>query len=146
MSTITVNDSTTAAITTCAPLPTRESAHSARTMNRRDMLRLSLAAALMGTVTNPNEGQATQTVAAKPVSLPELPPEPPKDIAAKLFPGFVHTEVRTSYEQNNRSNYQTHRRNVREKIGQRDIANHESDSNSQLRRTGSLALRRRTAS
>src|SRR5438132_8973053 len=51
-----------------------------------------------------------------------------------------------SYEQNNRSNYQTHRRNVREKIGQRDIANHESDSNSQLRRTGSLALRRRTAS
>src|SRR6266403_5429043 len=51
-----------------------------------------------------------------------------------------------SYEQNNGSNYQTHRRNVREKIGQRDIANHESDSNSQIRRTGSLALRRRTAS
>jgi hypothetical protein len=96
MRTITVNDSTTAATTTCAPLPTRESSNSARTMNRRDMLRLSLAAALMGTVTNPNEAQATQTVAAKPVSLPELPPEPPKDIAAKLFPGFVQTEVRTS--------------------------------------------------
>src|SRR2546423_14579340 len=51
-----------------------------------------------------------------------------------------------SYEQNNRSNYQTHRRNVREKIGQRDVANHESDSNSQLWRTESLALRRCAAS
>ena len=60
------------------------------------MLRLSLAAALMGTATNPNEAQATQTVAAKPISLPELPPKPPKDIAPKLFPGFVQTEVRTS--------------------------------------------------
>ncbi len=66
------------------------------TMNRREMLRLSLAAALMGTATNPNEAQATQTVAAKPISLPELPPKPPKDIAPKLFPGFVQTEVRTS--------------------------------------------------
>ena len=65
-------------------------------MNRREMLRLSLAAALMGTATNPNEAQATQTVAAKPISLPELPPKPPKDIAPKLFPGFVQTEVRTS--------------------------------------------------
>src|SRR5437016_10014391 len=52
----------------------------------------------------------------------------------------------SSYEQNNRSNYQTHRRNVGEKISQRDIANHESDSNSQLRRTGSPQVRRRTAS
>src|SRR5205807_8085781 len=52
----------------------------------------------------------------------------------------------SSYEQNNRSNYQTHRRNVREKISQRDLANHDSNSNSQLRRTGSLALRRRAAS
>src|SRR4026209_1496649 len=64
---------------------------------------------------------------------------------------FANNQTRSSYpinsyEQNNRSNYQTHRRNVREGIGQRDIANHESDSNSQLRRTGSLALRRRTAS
>ncbi len=66
------------------------------TMNRREMLRLSLAAALMGTAMNPNEVQATQTVAAKPISLPELPPKPPKDIAAKLFPGFLQTEVRTS--------------------------------------------------
>jgi haloacetate dehalogenase len=65
-------------------------------MNRREMLRLSLAAALMGTATNPNEAQATQTVTAKPGSLPKLPPKPPKDIAAKLFPGFVQTEVRTS--------------------------------------------------
>src|SRR6266481_910161 len=65
-------------------------------MNRREMLRFSLAAALMGTATNPNEAQATQTVAAKPISLPELPPKPPKDNAPKLFPGFVQTEVRTS--------------------------------------------------
>jgi hypothetical protein len=60
------------------------------------MLRLSLAAALIGTATNPNEAQAARTVAAKPISLPELPPKPAKDIAAKLFPGFVQTEVRTS--------------------------------------------------
>ena len=65
-------------------------------MNRREMLRLSLAAALMGTATKPNEAQATQTVAAKPISLPELPPKPPKDVAPKFFPGFVQTEVRTS--------------------------------------------------
>jgi hypothetical protein len=54
-------------------------------MNRREMLRLSLAAALMGTPTNPNEAQATQTVAAKPISLPALPPKPPKDIAETSF-------------------------------------------------------------
>src|SRR5881227_3393720 len=66
------------------------------TMNRRKMLRLSLGAALMGTAMNPKEVQATQTVAAKPISLPELPPKPPKDIAPKLFPGFLQTEVRTS--------------------------------------------------
>jgi hypothetical protein len=78
MSTITVNDSTTMATTACALLPTRESSNSARTMNRREMLRLSLTAALMGTVTNPNEAQATQTLVAKPISLPALPPEPPK--------------------------------------------------------------------
>src|SRR6267143_5299555 len=58
----------------------------------------------------------------------------------------LFTEKKGTYEQNNRSNYQTHRRNVREKIGQRDIANHESSSNSQLRRTGSLAVRRCAAS
>ena len=68
----------------------------AGTMNRREMLRLSLAAALMGTAMNPNEVQATQTVAAKPMSLPELPPKPPKDIAPKLLSGFVQTDVRTS--------------------------------------------------
>ena len=66
------------------------------TMNRREMLKLSLAAALMGTAMNPKEVQATQTVAAKPISLPELPPKPPKDITPKLFPGFEQTEVRTS--------------------------------------------------
>jgi haloacetate dehalogenase len=30
------------------------------------------------------------------ISLPELPPKPSKDVAAKLFPGFEQTEVRTS--------------------------------------------------
>src|SRR5258708_38396499 len=66
------------------------------TMNRREMLTLSLAAALMGIATNPNEVQATQTVAAKPISLPDLPPKPQKDTAPQLFPAFVQTEVRTS--------------------------------------------------
>ena len=37
------------------------------TMNRREMLRFSLAAALMGTAMNLKEVQATQTVAAKPI-------------------------------------------------------------------------------
>jgi pimeloyl-ACP methyl ester carboxylesterase len=32
----------------------------------------------------------------KAISLPELPPKPSKDVAAKLFPGFVQTEIRTS--------------------------------------------------
>src|SRR5215470_18832196 len=96
MSTIPAKNSTAPATTTCAPLPSRDFASSARTMNRRDMLRLSLAVALMGTATSPNEAQATQAVATKPISLPELPPQSPKDIAAKLFPGFVQTEVRTS--------------------------------------------------
>jgi hypothetical protein len=32
----------------------------------------------------------------KPASLPELPPKPSKDFAAKFFPGFAQTEVRTS--------------------------------------------------
>src|ERR1700720_141236 len=49
-----------------------------------------------GTSTISGEGRATQTVAMKPISLPELPPKPSKDVAAKLFPGFVQTEVRTS--------------------------------------------------
>jgi len=50
----------------------------------------------LGTSTISGEGRATQTVAMKPTSLPELPPKPSKDVAAKLFPGFVQTEVRTS--------------------------------------------------
>src|SRR6266849_87102 len=70
--------------------------------------------------------------------------------AEKIAPGlraFAINQTRNSqpvnsYKQNKRSNYQTQRRNVREKIGQRDIANHESDSNSQLRRTGSPQERR----
>src|SRR6266436_8588017 len=49
-----------------------------------------------GTSTISGEGRATQTVAMKPISLPELPPKSSKDVAAKLFPGFVQTEVRTS--------------------------------------------------
>ena len=32
----------------------------------------------------------------KATSLPELPPKPLEDVVAKLFPGFVQTEVRTS--------------------------------------------------
>jgi haloacetate dehalogenase len=70
--------------------------NSARTMNRRAMLRLSAAAALIGTSTIPDKIQAMQTVAMKPISLPELPPKPSADVTAKFFPGFVHTEVRTS--------------------------------------------------
>src|SRR5436853_7590220 len=74
--------------------------------------------------------------------------------AEKVAPGlraFAISQTGNSqpvsrHEQNNRSNYQTHRRNVREKIGQRDVANHESDSNSQLWRTESLAVRRCAAS
>jgi len=49
-----------------------------------------------GTSTISGEGRATQTVAMRPISLPELPPKPSKDVSAKLFPGFVQTEVRTS--------------------------------------------------
>jgi hypothetical protein len=49
-------------------------------------------AALIGTAAFPDKIQATQTVAMKPISLPELPPKPSKDIAATLFPGFVQTE------------------------------------------------------
>jgi haloacetate dehalogenase len=65
-------------------------------MNRRAMLKLSAAAALIGGSTIPNKSQAMQTVAMKPVSLPEFPPKPPEDITSKLFPGFAQTEVRTS--------------------------------------------------
>src|SRR5258708_3652041 len=70
--------------------------NSATTINRREMLKLSAVAALIGTSAIPDKIQAMQTVAMKPVSLPELPPKPPKDVATKLFPGFVQTEVRTS--------------------------------------------------
>jgi len=70
--------------------------NSATTINRRDLLRLSAVAALLGTSTIPDKIQATQSVAIKPVSLPELPPKPSKDVTAKLFPGFEQTEVRTS--------------------------------------------------
>src|SRR5258708_34023242 len=60
------------------------------------MLKLSAAAALIGTSTIPDKIQAMQTIAMKPISLPELPPKPLRDVTAKLFPGFVQTEVRTS--------------------------------------------------
>ena len=70
--------------------------NSTTALNRRDMLKLSALAALIGTSTVPDKIQATQTVAMKPLSLPELPPKPPADVAAKLFPGFVQTQVRTS--------------------------------------------------
>jgi haloacetate dehalogenase len=65
-------------------------------VNRRAMLKLSAVGTLMGTSSVPDKTRATQTVAMKPVSLPELPPKPSEDVAAKLFPGFVQTEVRTS--------------------------------------------------
>ena len=61
------------------------------------MLKLSLATtALLGAALNPKEVQTAQTLGEKPISLPELPPKPPKDLTSKLFPGFVQTEVRTS--------------------------------------------------
>jgi hypothetical protein len=65
-------------------------------MNRREMLKLSAVAGLIGLSTIPDKTQAMQTVAMKPISLRELPPKPPKDVATKLFPGFVLTEDRTS--------------------------------------------------
>ena len=69
--------------------------NSATTMNRRGMLKLSAVAALIGTAAFPDKTQATQTVAMKPISLPELPPKSSAEVAAKLFPGFLQTEVRT---------------------------------------------------
>jgi haloacetate dehalogenase len=74
------------------PPPARESANST-TMNCREVLELSFAAAL-GPSAMPDKVQTMQI--AKPISLPELPPKPSKDVTAKLFPGFVETEVRTS--------------------------------------------------
>ena len=68
--------------------------NSVATVNRREMPKLS-AVALIGTSIIPDKTQATQTVAMKAISLPELPPKPSEDVAAKLFPGFVQTEVRT---------------------------------------------------
>ena len=65
-------------------------------MNRREMLKLSAVTALIGTSTIFDKARATQAVPMKPVSLPELPPKPSPDVAAKLFPGFAQTEVRTS--------------------------------------------------
>ena len=70
--------------------------HSAIIMNRRETLRLSLVAALTGASTIPGRAQLMQSVNMRAISLPELPPKPSKDVAAKLFPGFEQTEVRTS--------------------------------------------------
>ena len=70
--------------------------NSAITMNRRETLRLSLVAALTGMSAIPGKIQAMQDIDMRAISLPELPPKPPEDVAAKLLPGFVHTEVRTS--------------------------------------------------
>jgi len=44
--------------------------NSATTMNRREMLKLSMAAALIGTTTIPDKTQAMQTVSMKAISLP----------------------------------------------------------------------------
>jgi haloacetate dehalogenase len=65
-------------------------------VNRRAMLKLSAVGTLIGTSSVPEKTRATQTVAMKPVSLPELPSKPSEAVAAKFFPGFVQTEVRTS--------------------------------------------------
>src|SRR3984957_7234326 len=70
--------------------------HSAITMNRRETLRLSLVAALTGMSAIPGKIQAMQDIDMRAISLPELPPKPPEDVAVKLLPGFLHTEVRTS--------------------------------------------------
>ena len=70
--------------------------NSAITMNRRETLRLSLVAALTGTSAIPGKSQAMQDIDMRAISLPEMPPKPPEDVAAKLLPGFAHTEVRTS--------------------------------------------------
>jgi hypothetical protein len=48
-------------------------AKSATTLNRREMLKVSALAALIGTSTIPDKIQAMQTVAMKPISLPEPP-------------------------------------------------------------------------
>jgi haloacetate dehalogenase len=65
--------------------------NSATTMNRREMLKLLSFAASVGMSTVPDKTQAIQTVATKPIAL-----NPSEDVAAKLFPGFLQTEVRTS--------------------------------------------------
>jgi haloacetate dehalogenase len=67
-------------------------------VNRREMIELSLAAALAATAfAGKAQGeQPAKPITAKPITLPELPPKPPKEVTAKLFPGFVETEVRTS--------------------------------------------------
>ena len=70
--------------------------NSAKTMNRRALLKLSAIAPLIGTSVIRDTTQEMQSVAMKPVSLPELPPKPSKDVAATLFPGFEQAEVRTS--------------------------------------------------
>jgi len=70
--------------------------NSAITMNRRETFRLSVVAALTGASAIPGKSQAMQDIDMRATSLPELPPKPPEDVAAKLLPGFVHTEVRTS--------------------------------------------------
>jgi len=70
--------------------------NSAIIMNRRETLRLSSIAALTGTTAIPGKIQAMQDIDMRAISLPELPPKPQEDIAAKLLPGFVHTAVRTS--------------------------------------------------
>jgi pimeloyl-ACP methyl ester carboxylesterase len=69
---------------------------SAITMNRREMLKLSAFTALIGTSAIPSKTQATQTVPVKQVSLPDPPPKPSTAVAAKLFPGYTQTDVRTS--------------------------------------------------
>ncbi len=70
--------------------------------NRRSLLKkgaVAASAAIVGTggfVGNMLSGTSPAAEDMKATSLPELPPKPLGDVVAKLFPGFVQTEVRTS--------------------------------------------------
>jgi len=65
-------------------------------IKRRDLLRLSLTAALAGTVAMPARTQPLRSIDAKTRRLPDLPEMPPNDVAAKLLPGFMQADVHTS--------------------------------------------------
>src|SRR5258708_24420639 len=66
--------------------------------NRRAFLKngvLAASAAIAGASLVGNR-LSGQTVAMRPISLPELPPKPAQVVTAKLLPGFVQSAVSTS--------------------------------------------------